>query len=511
MFTIGNTVCDRYEVLAPLGEGSTATVYKALDTHLKRTVALKVLLPHVRDSTRERFFQEATSAAQLNHPNIMTIYDIDKTNIDQPFLVVEYVDGDLLTEYIPTSAEQVVTFGVQIAQALDYAHEREIIHRDIKPANIKVTPDKQVKIMDLGLALPRAGKRVTATGMVIGTPAYLSPEQAQGHSLDRRTDIYSLGIVLYEMITGQLPFDADDIAALLLQQVRQAPPPPRLLQPDIPIGLETVILRALEKKPDRRFQSCRTFADALRESIRMGTTATDETLPHRPEGLLQHVKRTIRLVLADDHNILRKTLASFLEGTPEFVVVAEAADGEAALRQTLSLLPDVLLLDLNMPIKGGLDILPVIREKAPSVKVLVLTGREENGYIVRALRAGANGYILKSAEEQELIDAIKSVMEGNLVLGHGVAEKVVTGMLNPSINARDLNDLERQVLVYVAAGYHSEEIVDSVGLPLTSVIEAIASAMNKLNAQDRNAAAIQALRRGDILLEDIQHLQQHRR
>lgn len=513
MFKVGNTVGDRYQVLDHLGDGSTATVYKAMDTHLKRTVALKVLLPHVRDSTRERFFQEATSAAQLNHPNIMTIYDIDKSNIDQPFLVVEYVDGDLLTEYIPTSPEQVVTFGMQIALALEYAHEREIIHRDIKPANIKVTPDHQVKIMDLGLALPRTGKRVTATGMVIGTPAYLSPEQAQGHPLDRRTDIYSLGIVLYEMVTGQLPFDADDIAALLLQQVRQAPPPPRLVEPDIPIGLETVILRALEKKPDRRFQSCRTFAEALRESLRMGTTTTDETLPHRPAGLdkLIQEQRTIRLVLADDHNILRKTLASFLEGTPGFVVVAEAADGEAALRQTLNLLPDVLLLDLNMPIKGGLDILPIIREKAPSVKVLVLTGREENGYIVRALRAGANGYILKSAEESELVDAIKSVMDGNLVLGHGVAEKVVTGMLNPGINARDLNDVERQVLVHVAAGYHSEEIVDATGLALTHVIEAIASAMNKLNAQDRNAAAIQALRRGDILLEDIQHLQEYRR
>ncbi|MEO1441003.1 MAG: serine/threonine-protein kinase, partial [Chloroflexota bacterium] len=247
MSMIGRKFINRYEVTGHLGEGSTATVYLARDTRLGREVALKILLPHVQDSARKRFFQEAQAAAQLNHPNIMALYDTDKDH-GSHFLVVEYVDGEPLTNYVPSPVDKVVELGTQIARALHYAHEHGVIHRDIKPANIQVNAAGQVKIMDLGLALPREAKRVTAHGMVIGTPAYLSPEQAQGLDLDRRTDIYSLGIVLFEMVTGELPFNADDIGALLLQQVKQQPPKPSSMNPEVPVALENIIMRALEKK-----------------------------------------------------------------------------------------------------------------------------------------------------------------------------------------------------------------------------------------------------------------------
>ncbi|NJR12507.1 serine/threonine protein kinase [bacterium] len=260
---IGTKLNGRYEVLEHLGEGATATVYKGLDSLLGREVALKILLPHVRDSTRKRFFQEAMAAARLNHPNIMAIHDRGEDK-DRHYLVIEYVDGQPLTSYIPSSPQVVVTLGAQIARALDYAHERDIIHRDIKPANIKVTTTGQVKIMDLGLARPRDGKRVTAPGMVIGTPAYISPEQAQGLELDRHTDIYSLGIVLYEMATGQLPFNADDITALMLQHVQQPVPPPRTLVPDLPMALERY-LRSLEKQASRRYQTGRSRPMRLKQ------------------------------------------------------------------------------------------------------------------------------------------------------------------------------------------------------------------------------------------------------
>ncbi|MCL4256610.1 MAG: serine/threonine protein kinase, partial [Anaerolineae bacterium] len=272
---IGHKLRNRYEIREHLGDGSTATVYKAFDERLEREVAIKMLLPHVRESTRKRFFQEATSAAKLNHPNIMAIFDIDQEG-DRHFLVVEYVDGLSLSAYVPASAEVIVDLGSQIANALQYAHERQIIHRDIKPANIKVTPAGQVKIMDLGLALPHDAKRVTAHGMVIGTPAYLSPEQAQGMKLDNRTDIYSLGIVLYEMATGQLPFNADDIGALLLQQVKQAPPPLRNITPTIPMALENVILKSLEKNPNRRYQSAAALASALEATF---NPTTEDEMP----------------------------------------------------------------------------------------------------------------------------------------------------------------------------------------------------------------------------------------
>lgn len=511
---IGTKLRNRYEIVEHLGDGSTATVYKALDARLGRDVAIKLLLPHVRETTRKRFIQEATAAAQLNHPNIMAIFDIDEDG-DKMFLVVEYVEGVSLTHYIPSKTEVVVDLGLQIAQALQYAHEREIIHRDIKPANIKVTPEGKIKIMDLGLALPRDATRVTAHGMVIGTPAYLSPEQAQGLKLDHRTDIYSLGIVLYEMATGQLPFNADDIGALLLQQVKQPPPPPRLIVSELPVALENVILKALEKNPVRRFQSCGAMATALQAVIQSEEVDSEsETLKSRPSwaDTLQTEQpkrsgRTLRVILADDHTLLRRSLANLLETREDFVVVAEAGDGETALKQTISILPDLLLLDLNMPIKGGLEIIPEVRSKAPTVKVLVLTGREEDAYIIRALRAGAHGYILKSAEESELVDAMAKVMDGQLVLGRGVAEKIVGGMLSPNSAMEDrLDEVDQKILLHVAGGFDNETISRRLNLPLTTLIERMARIMNKLDAKDRHSAALTALRKGHIVLEDLHTL-----
>lgn len=517
---IGTKLNNRYEVRAHLGDGSTATVYQAFDGLLGRDVALKVLLPHVRETTAQRFFQEAKAAAHLNHPNIMSIFDIGEDD-GRHFLVVEFVEGDSLTHYIPSSPEVVVELGTQIAIALDYAHNNDIIHRDIKPANIKVTPEGQVKIMDLGLARPSTGKRVTAPGMVIGTPAYISPEQAQGHNLDSRTDLYSLGIVLYEMVTGELPFDADDITALLLQHVQQQPPSPSKVVSSIPVALETVILKLLEKNPNRRFQSMETLSRALRATI--PTTAEldpakTDVAEQRPEWAktiqtdrlrdpsARGRDAMVRIVLVDDHTILRKTLASFIETHERYIIVGEGADGNEALDVTLEAKPDMLILDLNMPNKSGLEVLPMIKRQAPDVKVLVLTGRDDDAYIVRALRAGANGYILKSASEEELFEAMRKVIDGELVLGRGVAEKIVTGLLGGDSDQHRLTDTERQILLYVAGGYTNSTIGQQLAMSMTDIIESLAQIMNKLQAKDRNSAALKALRNGDILLEDLHDL-----
>lgn len=513
---IGRKLNQRYEIYELLGEGATSEVYRGIDTLLGREVALKILHPHVRDTTRKRFFQEAMAAAQLNHPNIMLIHDRGEDN-GRDFLVVEYVRGKSLTDFIPTSPEMVIDLGSQIASALHYAHERHIIHRDIKPANIMVTPEGQVKIMDLGLALPREAQRVTAPGMVIGTPAYISPEQAKGKDLDRRTDIYSLGIVLYEMVTGQLPFNADDITALLLQHVQQPPPPPRLVIPQIPLALETVILKSLEKDRERRFQSAQAFADALRAVLpgratssatapSAAPTSSDESVVKDPD----HVKtqkrgNIIRVVMADDHTLLRRTLANYLETQDDIMVVAEAADGNEALAKTLEMQPDVLLLDLNMPGKGGLEALPDIRSKVPNTKVLVLTGRDDDLYIMRALRAGAHGYVLKSTDEQKLVESIRRVMEGDMILGKGIAEKVVGGMLGSDQPRLSAN--EHDVLLHIAAGMEDDEIMKRLNLGMTQLIEINASILNKMGVRDRMAAALKAMRIGMILVEDVHDLQ----
>jgi DNA-binding NarL/FixJ family response regulator len=212
------------------------------------------------------------------------------------------------------------------------------------------------------------------------------------------------------------------------------------------------------------------------------------------------------VILADDHALLRRMVASFLEARDDIVVIAEAGDGESALQQTLALMPDVLLLDLNMPGKGGLDILPDVRSRAPQVKVLILTGREEEAYIVRALRMGAHGYVLKAADESELVDALQKVAQGQIVLGRGVAEKIVNVVSEDAPRKDALDENERRILLYVAAGFQNDAIARALGLPMPVVIETLASAMDKLNAADRNAAALAALKHGHIVLEDVRQL-----
>jgi DNA-binding NarL/FixJ family response regulator len=220
----------------------------------------------------------------------------------------------------------------------------------------------------------------------------------------------------------------------------------------------------------------------------------------------ENPSKPLRLILADDHRVLRKALVNALEARPEFVVVAEASNGDDALRQVMEFLPDVLVLDLNMPGRGGLDVLPEIRAKAPDVKVLVLTGREESGYIVRALRAGANGYILKSSDEDELISAIRRVTEGDMVLGKGVTEKAVTGLLDDASDDHHLAETERRVLLYVARGDDNATIARHLNLALPLVIETMAGIMNRLGAKDRNEAALLALREGYILLDELHEI-----
>jgi serine/threonine protein kinase len=259
---IGHTLKHRYEILETLAQGASGAVYKARDTALNRDVSLKVL-PKLSDEARERFFQQAKTAAQLDHPNIAAVYDYDTDDDGAPFVVSEYVEGQALSDMVPSPLQVVVQIGQQIAAALEYAHEHGVVHADLTPAGIRITPSGQAKILDLGLSFTATSSTVTATGALIGSPAYLSPEQVQGLNPDSRSDIYSLGVVLYEMATGQPPFQGD-VMSVLMRQVTQQPAPPHTLAPDIPADLEETILKALEKDPARRYSSAAALAEELR-------------------------------------------------------------------------------------------------------------------------------------------------------------------------------------------------------------------------------------------------------
>jgi serine/threonine protein kinase len=262
---IGQTVA-HYKILEKLGEGGMGVVYKAEDLKLTRTVALK-FLPHGLDAhepERARFLQEARAAAILNHPNICTVYDIQEHD-GQQFIVMEYVEGKTLREIVPVKKMQdAVTHAVQIAEALQEAHTHGIVHRDIKAENIMVNSKNQVKVMDFGLAKLKGSLKLTKTSSTIGTVAYMAPEQIEGGEVDSRSDIFAFGIVLYEMLTGHLPFRGEHEAAMVYSIVNEKPEPLQHYVPDAPSELLHILDRALEKDREERYQTVHEMLIDLR-------------------------------------------------------------------------------------------------------------------------------------------------------------------------------------------------------------------------------------------------------
>src|SRR5947209_14446461 len=283
-------ILGQYKILDRIGAGGMGEVYRARDTRLGRTVAIKVLPADVAadPDRRERFMREARATAALSHPNIAALYEIGEDQ-GQIFLVFEFVPGDTLKTVIggrPLNPRRAIDLAVQIADALADAHAEGIVHRDIKPANIIVTPKGAAKILDFGLATGTAGGAeretaatmlATSAGTTLGTVAYMSPEQAIGEPVDHRTDIFSLGIVLFEMLTGRLPFTGSTPTALALQIVRAEAPPPTAVNPSLPRELDTVVARALAKSFDARYQSAATFGAELRSIAAILDVRTEAT------------------------------------------------------------------------------------------------------------------------------------------------------------------------------------------------------------------------------------------
>ena len=271
----GTVIAGKYKILEELGHGGMGVVHKAEDLKLKRLVALKFLPPHLMDSPelKERFIVEAQAAAALNHPNICVIHEVGEDE-GRPHIALEFVDGETLKDKPrqgPLKADEVLKIAGQVAAGLGEAHHKGIIHRDVKSANIMITAKGQAKVMDFGLAKLRGGSSLTKSQTTLGTVAYMSPEQARGGELDARTDIWSLGVVLYEMLAGKLPFRGDHDQAVIHQIVHSEPEPLKKARPDLPSGLGEIVGQALAKKPADRYQAMEdlgTDLEAVAEGLK---------------------------------------------------------------------------------------------------------------------------------------------------------------------------------------------------------------------------------------------------
>jgi serine/threonine-protein kinase len=282
----------RYVIESEVGRGAMGVVYRAKDTVLERTVAVKTVNMALEkdhaDKYEARFYQEARAAGGLNHPNIVTVYDAGKAG-DVVYMAMEYIQGvELRTLFVEGQAmgvPQALSIAAQVAEGLGYAHQQGVVHRDIKPANIMVVSDGPVKITDFGIARMRASADLTQTGVMLGSPKYMSPEQVIGKRADHRSDIFSLGVILYEMLTGAAPFAGENVTALMYQIVNFAPPAPSTVNSQVPEMLDFVVAKMLAKPLEDRYQDAREVARDLRECERALSGAASGTLPGRPVGL----------------------------------------------------------------------------------------------------------------------------------------------------------------------------------------------------------------------------------
>jgi len=401
-----------YRLIEQIGAGGMGEVWRAEDTKLLRQVAIKILPAQLAADAewKERFLREARTVAQLNHPSIATIYSIDQQG-DTLFIAMELIEGEALSNMIargPMLPADAVRVAAHVAEGLDEAHAKGIIHRDIKPENILVSK-KVVKVLDFGIAKQIGGTAdpaLTQGGMVMGTPHYMSPEQALGRAIDARTDIFSLGVVLYEMLSGQKPFTGEASTQILLQIVMSEPRDIAQAAFGITPALASIVRRCMQKQPDERYANCdelrKALADCLKEDPSRARKSQVPTIsqPALPQAAVSAEER--RALVADDDPATRYLLASVLQ--KHNVAYDEAANGADAVKLLKMNRYAYLFLDLLMPRIDGwgvLDYLRAQRDKQPLPRTFVVTG-VQNQKLSTADRDVVSGLLYKPIDLEQV-------------------------------------------------------------------------------------------------------------
>src|SRR6266550_2857939 len=420
-----------YRVMERIGRGGMATVHRAYHPGLDRYVAIKVLPDFFAEDPeyRERFQQEARSVARLKHPNILEVFDFGYEG-GLAYLVLELVEGGTLADYVgkPMELHEVVHILEQLAGALDHAHANGVLHRDIKPSNILIHKDGSPVLGDFGLAkMAGSLRRLTGSGTVMGTPEYMSPEQAADEPLTAASDVYSLAIVAYEMLTGRVPFEADTPAATLLSHVTKPMPATRELKGELSAHVEDVLRKALAKSPQDRFQTAAAFVAALKPAAWPNRRGGDLS------GLMPATRRVSRLdripvvLVVDDGPANRELIEACLADVDCQVRTAE--DGNAALKAIQACHPDLVLLDVQMPGMDGYEVCRRIKATPASrlLPVVMITSLDDTSDRIHALEAGADDYMTKPVDRVELVARVRSALRLHPAIGENIVAPLRSG------------------------------------------------------------------------------------
>lgn len=476
---IGKTLGNRYLIEEKVGVGGMAKVYRAKDTLLNRDVAVKVLKDEYMDDEDflKKFAMEAQSAASLTHANIVSVYDVGSSEVDSKrhnYIVMELVVGKTLKEIIqekgPLSPDEIVNYGIQIAKALECAHNNKVIHRDIKPHNILIDNDNNLKVTDFGIARISSAATITYTSSVLGTVHYISPEQAKGKFIDEKSDIYSLGIVLYEMATGQVPFDADNAVGIALKHLQDPLVAPKELIPNLPDGLNNIIVKALEKDPKDRFQSAKEIKSALQNY-------SEFILPYEEDALSG---KTVRMnPITDGDYDTRSTLNRENKQVEETPVEEEAVyemrkDKPEKKKKKKSSKFKTIVLPILMALavivlgvfgtkalkgdKKELEKVPAVKDVTEDRAIKIL---ENSGFIAEVVKRQESSDIKAGnviSQDPEAGATLEKGEKVNLIISSGIKEIEV-----PDLDKMSLDEAENKLKEYeLKRGVVNKEYSDTV-------------------------------------------------